>query len=112
MTACTSASARDGFFFIEDEMNIAQGLETMTTRLLRALGAAALLLCSSGIVLAATVNFSPDPRDVMVDDIFTVDSAGSNFTELAGGTIDLGFDVSMLTVDSVSVNSSPFDLLR
>jgi hypothetical protein len=97
--------------FIEDEMNIAQGLETMTTRRLRALGAAALLLSSSGVVLAATVSFTPDPKDVMVGDSFTVDIVGSNFTELAGGTINLGFDSSLLTIDSVAVNSVLFDFL-
>ena len=92
-------------------MNIAQGLETITARLLHALGAAALLLSSSGVVLAATVSFTPDPQNVMAGDIFTVDIVGSDFTELAGGTINLGFDSSMLTVDSVVVNSALFDYL-
>lgn len=92
-------------------MNITRVLETMTASLLRALGAAALLLSSSGVVLAATVSFTPDPKDVMAGDIFTVDIVGSNFTELSGGTIDLGFNSSLLTVDSVAVNSALFDLL-
>jgi hypothetical protein len=47
----------------------------------------------------------------MAGDIFTVDIVGSDFTELAGGTINLGFDSSMLTVDSVVVNSALFDYL-
>jgi hypothetical protein len=92
-------------------MNIAQGLETMTPRWLRALGVAALLLSSNGVALADTVSFTPDPKDVMVGNTFTVDIVGNNFTELAGGTIDLGFDSSLLTVDSVAVNSALFDFL-
>ncbi len=92
-------------------MNRTRDLETTTARLLRALGVAALIFGSSGVVLASTVSFNPDPKDVMVGDTFTVDIVGSDFTELSGGTIDLGFDSTLLTVESVSVNSSAFDFL-
>jgi hypothetical protein len=91
-------------------MNKTRDVKTTTARLLRALGAAALIFSSSGIALATTVvGFNPDPKNVMVGDTFTVDIVGSNFKELAGGTIDLGFDSALLTILSVAVNSSVFD---
>ena len=92
-------------------MNTTQGLAKSTSSLLRALGTAALLFGSSGMVLASTVGFNPDPKDVMVGDTFTVDIVGSDFTELSGGVIDLGFDSALLTIDSVAVNTAVFDFL-
>jgi hypothetical protein len=87
----------------EDAMNITRGLGTTTTRLLHTLGAATVIFGSSGAVLADTVGFDPDTSTVMVSDTFAVDIVGSDFTELAGGTIDLGFDSALLTIDSVVV---------
>jgi hypothetical protein len=92
-------------------MNRTRELEITTARLLRALGVAALIFSSSGVALAATVSFNPDSKSVMVGDTFTVDIVGSDFTELSGGKIDLGFDGTLLTTESVSVNSSVFDYL-
>lgn len=92
-------------------MNIIRVLETTTARLLRALGAAALLLSCNGVALATTVGFNPDLKAVTMGDTFTVDIVGSNFTELAGGVIDLGFDSTLLTVVSVAVKSALFDFL-
>jgi hypothetical protein len=109
-------------------MKTARGSATKTVKLLRALGAAALFLSSSGMALSATttVGFNPSESNVNVGQIFTVDIVGSNFTalddypELAGGVIDLGFNTSgnVLAIESlvvtdppVVVNSAIFDFL-
>ena len=83
----------------------------MTGKMLCALGVATQLLCGSGIVFADTVSFNPSTSDVGIGDTFAVNIVGNSFTELAGGTIDLGFDSSLLTIDSVTVNSTLFDFL-
>jgi hypothetical protein len=75
----------------------------MKTKLLQLIGATALLFGSGGVVLADTVGFSPDPANVTVGDIFSVDIVG-DFTELAGGEFDLGFDSATLRVDSVVID--------
>jgi hypothetical protein len=93
------------------QMNRTREPETTTARMLRALGVAALIFSIRGVALAATVSFNPDSRDVMAGDTFTVDIVGSDFTGLSGGAIDLGFDSALLTVESVTVNSSVFDFL-
>jgi hypothetical protein len=73
--------------------------------------AAAGLFCSSGVVWSATVGFSANPATVNPGESFPVDIVGSDFTELAGGVINLGFDSALLTIDSVTVNSALFDFL-
>ncbi|MFC1772592.1 VPLPA-CTERM sorting domain-containing protein [Pseudomonadota bacterium] len=83
----------------------------MNTKLLRLISAAALLFSSGGVAMAATVGFSPGTSNVILGGgAFTVDIVGSDFTELAGGTIDLGFDSSILQIDSVSIDPY-FDFL-
>lgn len=91
--------------------NAPRALETTNTRLPSVLGAAALIFSSAGLALADMVSFNPSPKDVMDDEIFTVNIVGNDFTELAGGTIDLGFDSALLTINSVTVNSGIFDFL-
>ena len=76
---------------------------TMKKRILRLIAATALLFGSGGVVLADTVDFNPNTSDVGVGDSFSVDIVG-DFTELAGGTIDLGFDSAVVQVDSVVID--------
>ena len=83
---------------------------TMTTKLWQLIGAAILLFSVSGVVLAATVEFSPSPINVAPGETFNVDIIGINFTELASGTFDLGFDSAHLQINSVSINPY-FDFL-
>jgi hypothetical protein len=87
------------------------GFEIRTARLVRSIAAAALLVSSCGATFAATVGFNPTPKDVVTGDTFNVDIVGSDFTELAGGIINLGFDSTLLTIDSVAVNTALFDFL-
>jgi hypothetical protein len=88
---------------------MSQGMEkTMKTQLLRLIAATALLFGSGGAVLADTVGFNPDPSpvppdEIFVGDTFSVDIVG-DFTDLAGGVIDLGFDSAALRIDSVSID--------
>jgi len=77
---------------------------TLKSKLLRLVGAAALLFSASGVALADTVGFNPDPKNVALGDMFTVDIVGIGFTELAGGVIDLGFDGAVLQINSVSID--------
>lgn len=74
------------------------------TRLLRLMGAAALLVSSSGVALADTVGFNPSPKIVAEGDTFSVDIVGIDFTELSGGVIDLGFDSDHVRIDGVSID--------
>ena len=76
---------------------------TMKTRILRLIGAAVLLFSTGGVALAATVGFNPGTSNVAVGDAFSVDIVG-DFTDLAGGVIDLGFDSAVLRVDSVVID--------
>jgi hypothetical protein len=89
-------------------MKMARGLNTTTDRLLGALlGAAVLLLSSSGMALASAVGFDPDMSTVRVNDTFTVNIVGSDFTELAGGVIDLMYNTNgqhIVDIDNVVVN--------
>lgn len=79
----------------------------MKTQLLRLIAATALLFSTGGVVLADTVDFNPNVSGVapkiFVGDMFSVDIVG-DFTELAGGVIDLGFDSAILRVDSVDID--------
>ena len=75
----------------------------MKTKLLQLIGATALLFGAGGMALADTVGFNPDPANVNVGDIFSVDIVGIEFTELAGGEFDLGFDSTVLRIDSVVI---------
>ena len=81
--------------------------KTMKTQLLRLIAATALLFGSGGVALADTVDFNPNVTGVapkiFVGDMFSVDVVG-DFTELAGGVIDLGFDSAILQVDSVIID--------
>jgi len=79
----------------------------MNTKLLQLIGATALIFSTSGLAVADTVGFNPDPANVPnVGDTFSVDIVG-DFTEnaLAGGVIDLGFDSAALRIDSVVIDS-------
>jgi hypothetical protein len=76
---------------------------TMKIKLLRLIAATALLFGSGGVALADTVDFNPNTSVVGVGDSFSVDIVG-DFTELAGGVIDLGFDSAALQVDSVDID--------
>jgi hypothetical protein len=88
---------------------MSQGMEkTMKTQLLRLIAATALLFGSGGVALADTVDFNPNTSDVRVGDSFSVDIVG-DFTELAGGVIDLGFDSAILRVDSVDIDPLIWD---
>ena len=82
----------------------------MKTKLLQLISATVLLLGSGGMALAATVGFSPDPVNVNVGVPFDVDIIGIDFTELAGGTFDIGFDSTHLQINSVSIDPY-FDFL-
>ena len=82
---------------------------TMKTKLLQLIGATALLFGSGGVALAATVSFNPNPADVKVGDMFSVDIVGIDFIELAGSEIDIGFDSAVLRIDSVEVNTTLFN---
>ena len=73
------------------------------------LAAVALFLGSAGGGWAATVGFDPSVKNVALHDSFTVDIVGSEFTELAGGTINLGFSSAFLRIDSVDINTTLFD---
>ena len=81
----------------------------MNTKLLQLIGATALLFGTSGVALADTVGFVPNPSPEtgfhLVDDMFSVDIVG-DFTDnaLAGGVIDLGFDSDLLEVRSVDID--------
>jgi len=75
----------------------------MKTKLLQLIGATALLFGTGGVAQADTVGFNPDPANVMVGDMFSVDIVG-DFTELVGGEIDLGFDSATLRIDSVVID--------
>ena len=77
----------------------------MNTKLMQLIGATALLFSTSGIALAATVGFSPDPVNVAPGETFSVGIVGTDFTELSGGTFDLGFDSTVLRIDSVVIDS-------
>ena len=81
----------------------------MNTKLLQLFGAIALLFSTSGSALAggsvspSAVGFNPDTSNVDVGDMFSVDIFG-DFDELSRGRIDLGFDSSILRIDSVDVD--------
>ena len=90
--------------------NDSMGETTMNTKLLQLIGATALLFSTSGVAQAATVGFSPDPANVNVGETFTVDIVGIGFTELSGGTFDIGFDSTHLLFNSVSIDPY-FDFL-
>lgn len=87
-----------------------QLITTMATKLLQLIGAAILLFSVSGVVMATTVGFSPSPINVAPGETFNVDIIGIDFTELSGGTFDLGFDSAHLQINSVSINPY-FDFL-
>lgn len=69
------------------------------------------LAFASAAVSAASVGFLPDPATAAPGGTFTVDVVGSAFPELAGGTLDLGFDPALVSLDSVAVNAALFDFL-
>ena len=82
----------------------------MNTKLLQLIGATALLFSTSGVALAATVGFSPDPKVVGLSETFDVDIVGTDFiAPLAGGTFDLGFDSAKLQINSVTINTAIYD---
>ena len=76
----------------------------MNKKLLQLIGATALLFSSGGAALADTVGFSPNPAKVEVGVPFDVDIVGIEFTELAGGTFDIGFDSTHLQINSVIID--------
>jgi len=82
----------------------------MNKKLLQLIGATALLFSSGGAVLAATVGFNPDPAIVNPGDTIDVAIVGIDFTELSGGTFDIGFDSAHLQINSVSIDPY-FDFL-
>jgi len=65
--------------------------------------AAALVFGVSVSSMADTIGFNPSTSNVGLGDSFSVDIVG-DFTELAGGVIDLGFTSSVLQIDSVAIN--------
>lgn len=82
----------------------------MKLKLLRLIGAAVLLSSGSGLALADTVGFIPSAGSVTPGTTFTVDIAGTDFTALAGGVINLGFDSTHLQINSISIDPR-FDFL-
>jgi len=82
----------------------------MNKKLLQLIGATALLFSSGGAALADTVSFNSNPAFVNPGDTIDVDIVGIGFTELSGGTFDLGFDSAHLQINSVSIDPY-FDFL-
>jgi hypothetical protein len=63
-------------------------------------------LLSATSVLANTVTFNPSVSNVQLNDIFTVDIVGTDFTSgTDGGGVNVSFDPSILNVLSVSLDS-------
>ncbi len=85
------------------------GNESIINKSLCVLAVITSLLISSGSAWADTVAFSPDTSNVGVGEIFNVDIVG-DFTELAGGVIDLGFDSAAVQINSVTIDPY-FDFL-
>lgn len=87
-----------------------------TSRISLLLGCICLLPLQN--IWAATVGFA-DPGSLIPKALFTnsvgasfdIDIIGTDFIELAGGIIDLGFDPDVIQVNSVSVNDSLFSFL-
>jgi len=63
--------------------------------------------CLSSIAQAATVSFASTPVNVVTGQTFTLDLVGTDFNNgtLDGGGLNIGFDSSVITVTSVSVNT-------
>jgi hypothetical protein len=93
-------------------MKMQYGHNTIARKALGAIGAAIWLFCSSGVALSATVGFAPSPSLVSPGDTFSLDVVGIGFTDpLAGGTFDIGFDDTLVQINSVSVNVAVYEFL-
>ena len=92
-------------------METTRGRNFRTAWLLRSF-AAAVLFCSSGVALAATVGFSPSPKSAATNETFDMDIVGTGFTDpLAGGTFDISFDSNLVQINSVTVNTTVYEFL-